>query len=393
MNQILAQIKSWLELTGLGDSITTMISAIIILIIGWIIAKFISRIIKKLINKTNIDKNVSSKMNTASLISKLAYYLCMLFVLTIVLETIGITQVLDPIKNMLTEFFGFVPNLLAAGIIGFAGYIIATVVSNLITLSGKIIHSLAKKAGLDDTEKLTNIIKKIVFILILIPFVIQSLNALNLDAITNPVNLILAKCLGILPKIISASIILTLFYFGGKFLVSFLSDLLIKLGINELCTKLKLNTIVGEKQCFANIITNIIYFFIMFFAIITAVEIMELNQLTEILNNILTITGQIMFGLVILILGNFIASLVYDLLSKSESNKYIAAIARFGIIGIFLAISLSTMGIANAIVQLAFGLTLGSMAVAFALAYGLGGREAAGQHMKNIIDKINKNKE
>lgn len=393
MNQVLTQIKSWLELTGLGDSITSTLSAIIILIIGWIIAKFISRIVRKLINKTDIDKNVSNKLSTSTLISKLIYYLIMLFVLTIVLETIGITQVLDPIKNMLNEFFGFIPNLLAAAIIGFCGYIIATVVSNLISLSGKVIDTLALKAGFSDTEKLINLIKKVVFIVILIPFIVQSLNALNLDAITNPVNHILAQCLGILPKLISAAIILTIFTIGGKFLVSFLKDLLIKLGINELSNKLKLNKIIGEKQGLASIITGILYFFIMFFAVITAVEILQLNQLTEILNSILIITGQIMFGLLILVLGNFIATLAFEILSKSDNNKYIASIAQFGIIGIFLAISLNTMGIANNIVELAFGLTLGSMAVAFALAYGLGGRQAAGEHMKCIIDKIKAKKE
>ena len=48
------------------------------------------------------------------------------------------------------------------------------------------------------------------------------------------------------------------------------------------------------------------------------------------------------------------------------------------------------MGIANSIVELAFGLTLGSLAVTVALAYGLGGREAAGKHMEKILKKFQK---
>ena len=46
------------------------------------------------------------------------------------------------------------------------------------------------------------------------------------------------------------------------------------------------------------------------------------------------------------------------------------------------------MGIANSIVELAFGLTLGAIAVAVALSYGLGGREAAGKHMEQILKKF-----
>jgi hypothetical protein len=48
------------------------------------------------------------------------------------------------------------------------------------------------------------------------------------------------------------------------------------------------------------------------------------------------------------------------------------------------------MGIANEIVQLAFGLTLGSVAVAVALAFGLGGREAAGKLLEHWLAKLKK---
>jgi hypothetical protein len=47
------------------------------------------------------------------------------------------------------------------------------------------------------------------------------------------------------------------------------------------------------------------------------------------------------------------------------------------------------MGIAESIVNLAFGLTLGSIAVAFALSFGLGGREAAGKQMSKFFKKMN----
>ena len=44
---------------------------------------------------------------------------------------------------------------------------------------------------------------------------------------------------------------------------------------------------------------------------------------------------------------------------------------------LFTAIGLTFMGLANEIVILAFGLILGSAAIATALAFGLGGRDAA----------------
>ena len=91
-----------------------------------------------------------------------------------------------------------------------------------------------------------------------------------------------------------------------------------------------------------------------------------------------------------MVIGNFIASMVHGAMTKTDNNSFAAGVARVAIIGLFLAIALRTMGIANSIVELAFGLTLGSLAVTIALAYGLGGREAAGKHMEKIIKKFQK---
>ena len=114
------------------------------------------------------------------------------------------------------------------------------------------------------------------------------------------------------------------------------------------------------------------------------------DRLGEILHTVLNLSGNIMFGLVVIVIGNMVASAVHNSMSKKNENAFAASVVRVAIIGLFLAISLRTMGIANSIVELAFGLTLGSIAVTVALAYGLGGREAAGEHMKEILKRFRK---
>jgi hypothetical protein len=99
---------------------------------------------------------------------------------------------------------------------------------------------------------------------------------------------------------------------------------------------------------------------------------------------------QILFGLVILAIGNFLANFAYQTMQKTDGNEFIAKVVRMALLGLFLAISLRAMGFANEIVNLAFGLILGSIAVVVALAYGLGGREAAGKHMEEIINRLKK---
>ncbi|MFY0654825.1 MAG: mechanosensitive ion channel [Cyclobacteriaceae bacterium] len=366
-----------------------VIGAIVVFIIGWIIAILLRKIVHGLMKRTEWDERLlgNTIVDTNKFIANLVYYLFMVVLLVIVLEMLGLSHVLDPIKHMLTEFLGFIPNIVAAGAIAFLGYVIATFVSNLVKMAGSFVDRLAERTGFKDTEKLVYFIQKLVFIVIFIPSIIQALNALQLDAITNPANNILHSLTDAVPNIIGATLIVIIFSVGGKFLSSFLGDLLVNLGTDEFGKKLQL-FIVSDEHSLSKILANIVYFFVVFFGVVTGIEMLGFERLSEIFHTILNLLGNIMFGLLVMVIGNVVASTVHAALTKTNDNKYMAGIARVGIIGLFLAIALRTMGIANSIVELAFGLTLGSLAVTIALAYGLGGREAAGKHMEKILKKF-----
>jgi hypothetical protein len=69
-------------------------------------------------------------------------------------------------------------------------------------------------------------------------------------------------------------------------------------------------------------------------------------------------------------------------------SALMAGLARITILGIVFAMGLRAMDLANEIVEAAFYLTLGAVAVAFALSFGLGGREAAGKQMEHWLSKL-----
>ena len=212
-----------------------------------------------------------------------------------------------------------------------------------------------------------------------------------MTAISQPATEMLSSLLNAIPKIIAAVILLGIFYFIGKYVVSIITDLLKNLGFDELAKNFGFHAILGDRST-SKLIGNIALFFIMFTGIIAAADKLELNQVQNILSNIFNITGKVFFGLVILVAGFMISNLVAKTLSNSKDNALLIPISRFAILGIFLAFALHTMGIAESIVNLAFGLTLGAIAVAFALSFGLGGREAAGKQLEHIFSKLrNKN--
>lgn len=381
-------------LTNFSDkiaiSVPNILGALLILLIGWLIVSGIRKLVVNLLQRTKVDEKIAD--GTSKGVGQLLYYLLMIIVFLIVLENLGISSVLAPLEKMVDKFLGFIPNLIAAGIIGFIGYMLAKIVSSLVATAGAFIGRLVEKTGLQNTEKTTEqilkVLKTFVFIIIFIPLLIQAINALRMRAIGDPLNEILAGFVDIVGNVIVAAIVLTIFIWGGKLLTKFLKELFIDLGFDELAVKIQLQKMIGEKNSLSKLISNILYFFIVFFGVITAIELLELDQLTAILDQVLEVTGSIAFGALILVIGNYIGMLVYNAMIQSNQNKFVASIVRVAVLGLFIGIGLRAMGIANEIVNLAFGLTLGSLAVVVALAYGLGGREAAGEHFKEIIRKL-----
>lgn len=382
---------------NLSSGLPTILGALIILLIGWLIAKGVKALVVKLMERTSWDKKLFRETGTTgsgtnSFIGNLFYYLIMVIVFLIVLEKLGVSSVLSPLENMVSKFLVFIPHLIAAGIIATIGYMLAKFVSGLISFGGNFLERIVIRTGFKDTDKIIRVIRGIVFLVIFIPLLIQAINALQLESISNPLNAILSGFIGILGDVIVAAVVLIIFLWGGKYLTRFLGDLFRNLGFDQIAIRLQLQNMIGPNQSFSRIIAGVLYFFIAFFGVITAVDILQLYELTYILNEILAVTGSIAFGVVILIIGNFISTLIYSAMMRSDNNRFIASVVRYASLGLFLGISLRAMGIANGIVELAFGLTLGSVAVVIALSYGLGGREAAGEHFKEIIQKFKKGK-
>ncbi|MFY0687047.1 MAG: mechanosensitive ion channel [Cyclobacteriaceae bacterium] len=369
-----------------------VLGAVVVLLVGWIFSAIVRRIIHGLLKKTEWDEKLlgNTIVDTNKFLANLVYYLMMFFVLLLVLEMMGVTYVLDPLQRMFDGFVAFIPNLLYAIAISMVGYVVAKFVSNLVKIAGSLIDRLAKGIGFQDTDKLIYFIQQLVFIILLIPFVIQALNILQLEAVTQPINNVLRDIMDAVPRIVGAGILITFFVIGGKFLTTFLKDLLTNIGTDSLTEKLQL-TLIGDFSL-STILSGMVFYFMVFFGVISGVEMLSLDRLAEVLHTILNLSGNILFGLLVVVIGNTIAELVYKAMDK-KNNEYVAGLMRIGIIGLFLAIALRTMGIANSIVELAFGLTLGSLAVTIALAYGLGGREAAGKHMEKILKRFQKEKD
>ena len=104
---------------------------------------------------------------------------------------------------------------------------------------------------------------------------------------------------------------------------------------------------------------------------------------------------HIIVGLIVFGLGLWLADVIAKMVMESNLNqkRLVAMLARVAIVALSLAIALRQMGLANEIINLAFGLLLGAIAVAVAIAFGIGGRDLAKYQLDKWYKAVNETPE
>ncbi len=382
------------ESLNLNPILASLLKALIIVgvvLIGFLIAKLISNLISKGLKRIGTD-NIFKKSEVvlSKIIGKIFFYLLMIFVLVGVLEWLGVSYVLSPIVDMTYRCLMFIPSIVMAALIVYLGYILAKIVSDLVGASGEIVEKIADKINLKNSACLVNILRKLVFIFIFVPILIIALDMLNIYAITEPAKGVLQTFMDAIPQIFLAVVIIMVAVFVGRFVVGLLKDLLNSLKVNNLKSTLGLETILGKTDLSA-LIGGVVYFLIVYVATVQAFEALHLYKISALLEQLLVIFSRIAFGLLILAIGGAVANFAASIYMKGEdANKFIGTVIKTAVLIIFLAVGLNTMGLATEIINLAFGLGIGAIAVAFALSFGLGGRDAAGKELAEFFKKFKK---
>lgn len=381
-------------LETLGKYLPNVFGALLVFLVGFGLAKLIKKGISKLLNKLKLNERLTTKVGESleaeQFIGNLIYYIILLWVLLLTLDVLGVRGVLDPVMNLFNNFVAILPNIIAAVLIGLSGYVIAKILSSSVEVIAKGLDGFSEKIGISEQFSFSKLFGQLVFIIIFIPVLISALDALKIEVISVPATEMLAALLNAVPKILAAALIIGVAFLVGSFVTKMLAELLQNLGADQIPEKIGISEMMAGESSFSKICGRVVFFFIMLAASVSAVEQLAMPQLSEILSEFLVFSGQILLGLVILAIGSFIANLAHKALSKTVENSGLASIARIAIIGLVLAMGLRAMGIADDIVNLAFGITLGAVAIVVALSFGLGGREAAGKQMEYWLSKLRK---
>ncbi len=389
-------------LDGILAGIPNFIVAILIALLAWIVAGIVRKIIVKVGKKLKLPtrfvklhavKDEESGKELLKTLGSLGFLITFLVMIPGAFDRLGMTSVSAPISNMVTSALEYLPTILGAVIVLFIGYLIAKIAREVVT-------GIAKAAGLDKlAEKfnsdvksetsLSELIGTIVFALIIIPTVIIALQILKLDAVSEPAIMMLSSIFAVIPNIVVFVIMIVLGLFIAKIVGKIAKGFFENAGANKLAEH-KHFKVVFSKYKPAELFAGIIKFVIIAIFVFQAINILKLQVLTNIANAILIYTPNVIAALLILLIAYFAASFISKFVANVTNSKFLATITS-GLIYVFaIFMTLSQLKLAQDIVMIAFMVIAGAFALAFVIAFGLGGRDFAKKQLEKFDNKLEK---
>ncbi len=394
------------EMLGAGFAFIPRVgAAVAILFVGWLLATLVRKSLSAVLDRWGIDHRLARETRgelehfeatgeppkpaapVGQVVAETAYWLTLALFVPAILGALQIDGLLAPFRGLVERVLAFLPNLASAAVIIGVGWLLAKVgariVSSFLATAG--IDRVSTRTGLNGAlrgRRLSSILGTVVYAVVLIPVAIGALDALKLDAITRPASRMLGTFFDVLPAILGATVILLIAYAVGRLLSVATTALLEAAGFDNVLRRLGLATSEETPRRYApsRIVGTLVLIAVMMLASIEGARLLGFDRVADLAADLAVLGGRVLLAGVIFGVSLFLATAAANTIRKSAINQasILATVARIAIVGFGSAIALRQVGLADEIIQLAFGLALGAVAVACALAFGLGGREAAG---------------
>lgn len=396
--------------TDWGSLLGKVLAAIAILVVTWIIAMVVKSLFTKLATKVPaLQKAGSDGASIGSTLGLIGSLLIWMFGLVALLQLLGLSAALAPLQSLLDGVLGFLPNLIGAIVVFVVGALLAKVVRQLVetALSAVPFEKWFSKASSTASsipgsptarnegatppppnaqpsqESIADSIPKVVgivlYALIMIVVAIAALQILGIKSISQPAEQMLQTIFDAIPNIIAAGIMLALGVVIARFAGDLLRQVLDGVGVDR---QLASVDVLPEGTKVVPTIAKVVQIGIVLFFAVMAAQLLNFPQITNFLSEVIELGGRVIFGAAIIAAGFFIASLLARLLSGVG-----ATIVKYATIVLFVAMGLKYMGIADSIIELGFGALVVGGAAAAALAFGLGGRDAAARQLDRLSVK------
>nr|BBH92956.1 hypothetical protein KTA_11550 [Thermogemmatispora argillosa] len=212
--------------------------------------------------------------------------------------------------------------------------------------------------------------------------VVNNIGQAFLTSLANALNLVLT----FIPKFLGFLVILLIGWIVASVLSRTVTFILRRIGFERLGARVglaRLEQNTGMRFDIVAILGTIVYWFIFLIFLVPAVDALGLSTVSNILNELIAYIPNVFVAVLVLFLGLLAASVVGDIVrgvtatTRVGNPALFAAVARYALIGFAGLIALEQLQIAPSLLNILFTAVVGGTALAFGLAFGLGGQDAA----------------
>jgi small-conductance mechanosensitive channel len=186
--------------------------------------------------------------------------------------------------------------------------------------------------------------------------------------------------LGALPALIGALLILVIGYIIAKVLQGITTRVLKSVGFEGWMEKGGIKQFFDRSQTSqtpVSILGKLVFWLVFFIAISMAVDTLGITAISDVLAQFIAYIPQLIAAVLILVLATLLANFVAGIVRGATGSSIAGSVAQYGIIVFAVFAALTQMGIAEELIAPTFLILLGSVALAAALAFGLGGQNVA----------------
>jgi small-conductance mechanosensitive channel len=200
----------------------------------------------------------------------------------------------------------------------------------------------------------------------------------------------LGAILGALPALIGAIIILVIGFIIAKVLQGIVTRVLQSMGFQGWMESGGIKQFFDRSQTQQtplSILGKLVFWLVFFIAITMAVDTLGISAISDVLAQFIAYIPQIIAAILILVLATLLANFVAGIVRGATGSNLIGSVAQYGIIVFAAFAALTQLGIAKELIAPTFLILLGAVALAAAIAFGLGGKGVARQIVEDGYEK------
>ena len=201
-----------------------------------------------------------------------------------------------------------------------------------------------------------------------------------MQTVTQSLSQGLGTFFGYLPQLIGALVILIIGYIVAKILQAISTRVLQSMGFQGWMESGGIKQFFDRSQTQQtplSIIGKLVFWLVFFIAITMAVDTLGISAISDVLAQFIAYIPQIVAAILILVLATLLANFVAGIVRGATGSNIVGSVAQYGIIVFAAFAALTQLGIAPELIAPTFLILLGAVALAAALAFGLGGKDVA----------------